>query len=129
MNRTGRPNQYVEILKSLGGVGTAEDIFLAGHGSRRIKGSMLSCRQSLRGHLLSGDIVGNLNGLLRLPTAEDKAQGVRPIVSKRISQTIEQAGRILLLEVKMEDQYNEIISRLIEAEAKLKELESKLSEK
>lgn len=62
----GRPNNYVQIIRELGGSATAAQIFTHGCKQRVITGTFESCKVSLRGNVKKGNLIGKVSGILMI---------------------------------------------------------------
>lgn len=71
----GRPNNYVQIIRELGGSATAAQIFTHGCKERLISGTFESCKVSLRGNVKKGNLIGKVSGILMV--APEKIREIR----------------------------------------------------
>lgn len=133
MSSAGRPNIYVEIVRDLGGVATASQIFAYGCKNGMLTGTYESCKSAIWVNIRKGKLIGKMYGEimvapsgtqppLRKKKTVTRAKYEEPLnnVMNRLSA---QGSFAVALEAKMDRQFSELLGRLETLERHLNALE------
>ena len=134
MSGSGRPNVYTEIVRDLGGVATASQIYVYGSKNGRLRGSFQSCKAALGINIRNGKLIGRVSGEMMVaprgmvPPSKGKSDS-RPtredLLVTVLNRLNTQGSFAVALEAKADRQFAELSGRMDAIEQRLNDLEMK----
>jgi hypothetical protein len=129
----GRPNVYTDIVRDLGGVATASQIYAYGSRNGRITGTYESCKAALAINIRNGKLIGRVSGEMMVAPrgmTQTKAKSdFRPTQEDSFTTVLNrlntQGSFAVALEARMDSQFAELFGRVDAIERRLNDLEMK----